>query len=135
MYNEHCYPNGSYFRVVTINIPPISWFPNSDLISQFSVILHCLEESANGGPVDCTSSNASDPLSCITTNIPANLNLMGKPFQHLRINYTSVVYPLTLPISSLLIYSVNYLIVLVHAVICHRIHTNIVEFRLSYFLI
>ena len=40
---------------------------------------------------------------------------MDHPFHYLKINYTSVVYPLTvliLPISSLLIYLVSYLIVL-----------------------
>ena len=57
---------------------------------------------------------------------------MDKNFQHLMINYTSVVYPLAvpvLPISSLLIYSVNYLIiVLVHTVTCLG-YVEIAEFR------
>ena len=129
MYNGDCYPNGSYFRdnAISVGNPSFNYLycvlPGSTLSGgEWS--------RSNGRPVNCTSITASDPLSCITTVTPANINpIMNINFHHLMINYTSVVYPLAvlilLLISSLLIYSVSHLIVLVHSVICYRICTNI----------
>ena len=125
--------------VHTLEIQPLTfllypWYPNSDYLQCVlpnSTLSGGEWSRSNGGPVDCTSNTDSDPLRCITTDTPANLTLYKPNGQslstHLRINYTSVVYPLAvliLPISSLLIYSVSYLIVLVHTVICYRICTN-----------
>ena len=139
MYNGDCYPNGSYFRDTAITIPAESMFPNSDYLQCVlpnSTLSGGEWSRSNGGPVDCTSNTNSDPLRCITTGTPANLTLYrpnGQAFQHLQINYTSVVYPLAvliLPlISSLLIYSVSYLIVLVHILSFVIGYIQIVEFR------
>ena len=85
MYNGDCYPNGSYFRDVAINIPPISWYPNSDYLQCVlpnSTLSGGKWSRSNGGPVDCTSSTASDPLSCITTDTPANLTLYKPSNEH-----------------------------------------------------
>ena len=128
MYNGDCYPNGSYFENTAITAiifrRIFDWHMYLQCVLPNSTLSGGEWSRSNGGPVDCTSNTNSDPLRCITTNTPATLSLY-KPYgqvflYHLRINYTSVVYPLTvliLPISSLLIYSVSYLIVLVHTVI------------------
>ena len=85
MYNGDCYPNGSYFRDIAINIPPIPWFPNSDYLQCVlpdSTLSGGEWSRSNGGPVDCTSSTASDPLSCIITDTPANLTLYKPSNEH-----------------------------------------------------
>ena len=78
MYNGDCYPNGSYFRDLAINIPPLSWYSNSyylQCVLPNSTLSGGEWSRSNGGPVDCTSNNDSDPLRCITTDTPANLTL------------------------------------------------------------
>ena len=78
IYNGDCYPNGSYFRDVAINIPALSWYPNSYYLQCVlpNFTLSGGEWSrSNGGPVDCTNITDSDPLRCITTDTPANLTL------------------------------------------------------------
>ena len=78
MYDGDCYPNGSYFRDIAINIPPISWYPNSDYLQCVlpdSTLSGGEWSRSNGGTVDCTSNTNSDPLRCITTDTSANLTL------------------------------------------------------------
>ena len=96
MYNGGCYPNGSYFRDVAITIPSIPWFPNSECVLRNSTLSGGEWSRYNGESVDYTNNTNSDPLRCITTDTPVLLyiNSIDKAFLHLRINYTSVVYPL-----------------------------------------
>ena len=78
MYNGECYPNGSYFRDVAITIPPISWFPNSSYLQCVlpnSTLSGGEWSRSNGGSVNCTYNNDTDPLRCITTDTPANITL------------------------------------------------------------
>ena len=73
-----CYPNGSYFRDNDITIPATDLYPISDYLQCVlpnSTLSGGEWSRSNGGPVDCTSNNDSDPLRCITTDAPANLTL------------------------------------------------------------
>ena len=72
-----------YFRDVAINIPAVSWYPYLQCVSSDSTLSGGEWSRFNKGPIDCTNNTDSDPLSCITTNTPANLTLYkpdGPPF-------------------------------------------------------
>ena len=72
MYNGDCYPNGSHFRDVAINIPAVSWY-HLQCVSSDSTLSGGEWSRFNGEPVDCTNNTDSNPLCCITTKTPANL--------------------------------------------------------------
>ena len=119
--------------VHTLEIQPLPFllqnhgFPILIIFSVCYLILHCLEESGLDLIEDLLTVLTILTvihfvvLPLIHLLILLYIDPMDKAFQYLRINYTSVVYPLTvliLPISSLLIYSVSYLIVLA-STYCH----------------
>ena len=102
MYNGDCYPNGSYFRDTAINIPAVLAFPNSDYLQCIlpnSTLSGGEWSRSNGGPVNCTSITASDPLSCITTVTPANITLYKPNNEHKFPSSDDQLYKCCLPTS------------------------------------
>ena len=74
MYNGDCYPNGSYFRDNAISEGQSSFNYLYCVLPGFTLSGGEWSRS-NGEPVDCTSITASDPLSCIINDTPANITL------------------------------------------------------------
>ena len=82
MHMGDCYPNGSYFRDSVITIPAEATFLSDYLqcVLPDSTLSGGEWSRSNGGPVDCTYNNDTDPLRCITTDTPANLSLY-RPYE------------------------------------------------------
>ena len=135
MFNESCYPNGSYINHNYIT-PNTSYYishlqcvlPNSTLSGGEWVY-------SNGQPVNCNSNNDSDPLRCIESNNPANISVYrpnGQQFYEVSISGSQSIggnmFKCCLPntcsdpttnIITVHIFSKLYLIVLVQTVICY----------------
>ena len=132
MFNEDCYPNGSYINhlYITPNTPDTSYYishlqcvlPNSTLSGGEWVY-------PNGQPVNCNNSTRKNPLCCIKSNIPSNITVYrpnGDNFyesdfggNEFKCCLPSNCSDPTTNIITVHIFSKLYLIVLVHTVICY----------------
>ena len=130
MYMGDCYPNGSYFRDIAIT-KEHSNFDYLQCVLPNSVLSGGEWSRFDGGPVNCTYKDDTDPLRCITTDTPANLTLYRPNGQSFPASEDQL-YKCCLPtncsnptyIITAYIYSKLSHCVLVHTVICYRICTN-----------
>ena len=97
MYMGDCYPNGSYFRDIAIT-KEHSKFDYLQCVLPNSTLSGGEWSRSNGGPVDCTSNNDTDPLRCITTDTPANLTLYRPNGQYFSLSEDQL-YKCCLPTS------------------------------------
>ena len=128
MFNEDCYPNGSYINHIYIIPGHTNYSPLQCVLPDFTLSggewIY-----PNGQPVNCNTNNNNDPLRCIESNNPANITVYRPDEQGF---HESLIgdneFKCCLPRSCsdsttniiiVHIFSKLYLIVLVHTLICY----------------